>query len=885
MRVIKINGESADSSIIQNELEKYSFDNPIFIIDKSKKLYKFIEELTIDESYLYILKVAREIEFENINVQIADKETDYCIKDNISCFSELVEELDEYRLDSYQIIVDTEDKIIVSDIIQSFNYLSINIEVTMKKEQADRSRVNAFKTGFHKMKKSIVRAQDLINDIQIIDELSVEKVNILEILNSIEANLDKAKERNLNISVMATKKSGKSVVVNSFLEEQYAPTSLELPTPNTCIYKKSLDGRIRLLYGDQNICFNTPEDIYKYTYCEFKRAQNDPQIACTIDDMEIHYKTDNNDFASFAIVDTPGPNYAGANSIEKGVNMHKKSAYKWVEKSDVVIFLVNYSNYLTLDEEEFFKDIKSQFEKHDKFYSLVVAVNKLDEMYLSECENKSVVRFLDYIRCKLSSLGYKGVIVLGISARSYFDAIKVSQIDNNELKFLGETKRIEQLDGIELRQRLKKLKRKYIGKNQMTVLSFVDDQLEKLECFQGMDDVSIDILKDRSGMLKLIEYTSYVAMQKANLELYSSIIRSIDELFVRVKNLDIVKSIIDAKLQKQEEIEEIENMLQKMIDSFDQMEKEIGKNVSFSDLQENLTLQISESRKSRVDQISEVYEEKIDRFVMRLRMKDKDDLREMKNNGFDVDFSINNTVIEEEINKLIGSLIAQVNHDIDKKEKYFKECDVAIKEIVHSFSEKIKKDYNLKDFTITVPKVDHAFNRKPLSKIPQININNINIKQEVLNSIDFKQNFFEKFINHFLENKIGTYSIDSRKLSEIKKNWVYVIKDSIEGEYLALFSNLEENIFKCIDDLKVQISRSAENLINTYRSTFSEILKDLSITRMNVEEQMKYLDAKLQFFDQIEDKMSTFTDIWIGIRGEHIGISQLEYSSLSNSRF
>ena len=367
-------------------------------------------------------------------------------------------------------------------------------------------------------------------------------------------------------------------------------------------------------------------------------------------------------------------------------------------------------------------------------------------------------------------------------------------------------------------------------------------------------------------MQKLIEYTTYIAMQKASTELYSSIIRSIDELFVRLKNLDVVKNILDAKLQKQEEIEEIEKMLQKMIDSFDSMQKEIGENVSFESLRDDLTDEISESRKDRIDQISEVYEEKIDRFIMRLRMKDKDDLKEMKNEGFNIDFSVNNTGIEEEINKLIGNLLNQVNLDIDQKEKYFKECDTTIKEIVHSFSEKIKKDYNLKDFNITVPKVDHAFSRKPLTKIPQININSINIKEEVLNSIEFKENFFEKFINHFLENKIGTYSIDSKKITEIKNNWLEVIRDSVEGEYISLFANLEENIFKCIDDLKIEISKSAENLIKTYKSTFSEILKDLSITKMNVEEQMNYLDAKLQFFDQIEDKMSVFTDIWTGIR-------------------
>jgi hypothetical protein len=868
MRVIRIQGVRSDSSFVQRTLDQYSLEKPIFIIDQSRQLYRFIEDLRIDESYLYVLKAAKEIDFDDIDVKLINKETEYTVRENISCLSELLEELDESSIDSLQVLVDTEDKAFVSDLIQSFIYLDIDLEVTMSKEKAARARANAFKKAFYKMRKSINRAQSLIEDIEVIDELASDKENVKQILKSIESNLDTAEERDLNISVMAAKKAGKSVVVNSFLEEQYAPTSLELPTPNTCVYKKSVDGLIHLKYDGRDFVFDSPEEIYKYIYNEFKRAQNDPELMGTINDMEIHYINNNNDFASFAIVDTPGPNYAGANNINEGINRHKQNAYKWIEKSDVVMFIVNYSNYLALDEEEFFKDIKLQFEKHDKFYSLVVAVNKLDEMYLSECENKSVVRFLDYLKCKLSNLGYEGFVVLGISARSYFDAIKVVQIDHEELKYLGETKGISQLDGIELRQRLKKLKRKYIGKNQMTVLSFVDDQLEKLECFQGFDDVSMDILRERSGMPKLIEYATYVAMQKANTELYSSIIRTIDDLFVRLKNIDVVKRLIDAKMEKQGEAEEIEKMLQQMIDSFDQMQKEINENVSFARLQEDLFRQIAESRDKRIEQISEVYMDKIDTFFMRLRMRDKDGLREMKKNGFDIDFSINNTEIEEEINKLSRSLINQVNHDVDQKEKYFIECDAAIKSIVASFSEKIEKDYDLKDFNITVSKVDHAFNRKPLRKISQININDINLKEEVINSIEFKENFFEKCINHFLDNKLGTYSVDPKKLTEIKMAWVNAIKTNIEEQYVSLFVDLKENIQECIEDLKIQIYQYAESLTETYKTTFSEILNDLSISKMNVEEQMNYLDAKLRYFGQIEERVSGFTDIWNEIRAE-----------------
>lgn len=870
MRVIRINGTKEESEIIQSTLEDALCLSPLFIINEDKQLYKFIEELQIDDSYLYVLKVAKEIQFNGISAELKDKISDITIRADITCLSEMLQELQEEKVPRCQLIVDTEDKNLISDILQSLIYLNIDLEVMMKKEKRDRERVNAFKLGFDRIRSSTINARSAISRIEVIEELKSEKENALDILYDIEADLDKAKERNLNIAVMATKKAGKSVVVNSFLEDQYAPTSLELPTPNTCIYKKSIDNKIRLIYGDKQLSFESPEEVYKYTYNEFKRVQNDPESACTIDDMEIHYTDNRNAFAAFTVVDTPGPNYAGANNIQSGENMHKKSAYQWIEKSDVVLFLVNYSNYLSLDEEEFFKDIKTQFEKHDKFYSLVVVVNKLDEMYMSECENKSVARFLDYIRTKLHDLGYKGFIVLGTSARTYFDALKVSKIDSTELEALKETAEIGKLKGSMLRDRLKKLKRKYIGKGQMTVLSFVDDQFEKLECFHGLDDVSLETLKQKSGIPKLMEYTTYVALQKANTELYASLIRSIDEKFVRIRNMDLIKSLIDAKIEKQDQIQELEKMLQNMFDSFEAIEKEIEEKLSFNKLQDDLFSQVRESRDGRINYMTEIYERRIDDFFMKLRMKDSKELRELKSSGFNIDFRINNKVVEEEFNKLIANFLRETNEDLDQKEKYFKEFDTRIKDIVYAFSEKIKKEYDLQDFDISVPKVEHAFSRKSLVKIPKVNVDNIMIKEKVLESIEFKENIIEKFINHFTENKIGTYTMDSKRLREIKNNWLDMIKDNIEGEYISSYSVLEGNLLSCINELKEQIDKSADSLTSTYKDIFNEILKDLSVSKMDVEEQMKYLDAKLQLLNQMDEKMTPFTEVWGSIRGEAV---------------
>lgn len=872
MRVIKIEGVREDSARIQAALEEFLCDNPVFIIDKDKELYKFIEELQIDDNFLYILKVAKEIEFYGIAAELRDKATDKVIKRNLSCLSKLLEEIDEGEASRLLLVVDTEDKDMVSHIMQALIYLNLNLEVMMRKEKRDREVVNAFKQKFYKIKNAVLDARYSIKGIQVIENLAEEKETVLNTLKEIENDLDKAKERDLNIAVMATKKAGKSVVVNSFLEEQYAPTSFELPTPNTCIYKKSLDNKISLIYNGEQTYFNSPEEIYKYTYDEFKRAQNDAECACTIEDMEIHYVNDRNDFAAFTVVDTPGPNYAGANNASSGENMHKKSAYQWIEKSDVVLFLVNYSNYLSSDEEQFFRDIKAQFEKYDKFYSLVVVVNKLDEMYMSECENKSVVRFLDYIKCKLHDLGYKGFVVLGTSARTYFDAVKVSKIDETVLEDIGEKAPIDCLNGDHLRGRLKKLKRKFIGKSNMTILSFVDDQLEKLECFHGLEDASLDTLKVKSGIPKLKEYTTYVAIQKANTELYASLIRSIDEKFVKIRNMDIIKNLIDSKMEKQDQIEEFENMLNNMMTSLETIENEIGDKLSFESLQDDLFAEIRSSRNSRIEAVSEVYKDRINDFFMKLKYRDSSELGELKSIGINLDFSIDNKEIEEEFDNLIADFLVKANHELDEKERYFKEFDIKIKDIVHSFSERIKKDYDLKNFNIAVPKIEHAFNRKSVVRIPKINLDSIVVTEKVLDTIEFRQNILEKFISSLTDKKIGTYTMDSDSLREVRKSWLELVTKSIQNEYIACYSILEGNLLSSINELKLQIERSADSLTSSYKDTFSDILKDLSTCKMDVEEQMKYLDAKLQFLNYIEERMVEFNEIWGNIRMDAAGM-------------
>lgn len=865
MKVIKVNGSKEDTAVIKRNLEN-PYCNSIFILDNQKPLYEFIENLELDDNVLYNMRIAKDIDLSSVSVQLRDKITDNCLLDNITSLSNLIENLDEDKIKNGRIIIDTEDNDLISRIIQSFIYLDIDMEVMMEKEKKDRKIVNAFIRNYEQLKNSIVNGERAVQNLKIKDDFIDERKGILNILYEIEKVLDKSRERDLNISVMATKKAGKSVIVNSFLDEQYAPTSFELPTPNNCIYKRSKDNNIRLLYGKNDMLFKSPQHIYKYIYKEFKKAQNDKVNGYIIDDMEIYYSGEGSNIAPFTIIDTPGSNYVAAQSINKE-NMHKKIAYSWIEKSDVIMFLINYSSYLTIDEEEFFKNIKTQFEKHNKFYSLIVVVNKLDEMYISECENKSIARFLDYIRCRLSNLGYKSFIVMGTSARSYFDLIKVGRIDRELLKDIGETDPIEGLKGSDLRLRLKKLKKKFIGKTDMSSLSFVDDQLEKLECFYGLHDYDFNTLRHKSGIPKLKKYASYIAVQKANVELFSSLIREIDEKFTKLSGFFAINKLVSAKKKKSDELQEIECMINNIIDKFSFIHEDKENKLSFEKFQNKLLDSARILLDKALSRMLDMYETRVDEFFMKLMLKNSTELKMIKNKIKDMDFDINNKAFNEEFKNVVENSLKLVSIETDKKINYIKEVEDSMKETVHGFSDIIRKEYNIIDFDIAVPQVGKDINEMMLFNMPEVNINNDAIKEKVIESIELETNAAEKLINFFTKVKVGAYSINSRQLRTIKSEYIKYIRSI---QYDAYYNSLKKILCSSIDEYSKQLEEIFNRVISVYRNIFDDMVKELSTARIDSEDQIEAMDSRLKFYDEIHTGAENFIEQWKIVRNASI---------------
>ncbi len=863
MKVIKISGNSQDIDIIKNSEYNILEGSAVFILDENKLLYEFVEKINVDSKLLYNLKIANDVYFFGIPTVFCDKITGEKYIQEVTSLSHLLENANFEQLRDGSLIFNCEEDELIFKVKQSLVYLDIDLDVMSKKEKDDKQILDAFRKKYEKLRCSISSSARELQNLGTLDEFVNEKSEFIDNVYGIEVNLEEARERELNVAVMATKKAGKSVIVNSFLDEQYAPTSLELPTPNNCIYKRSKDNTIRILYGNNNLKFKRPEDVYDYLYSEFKKAQNDKASGYTLEDMEIHYPSKGNGIGDFTLIDTPGSNYVAAKRFDSSENIHKKLAYKWIDKSDVILFLINYSNYLTEDEEEFLRNIKKQFEEQKKFYSLIIVVNKLDEMYISEIENKSVARFLDYIRNKLYELGYNNFIVLGTSARTYYDVINTIKIDKELSLTIPDYQPIEKLKNNELRARLKILKSRFVGQAEMSSLSFVDEQLERFECFHGIQNYNLEILREKSGIPKLRNYTSYVGMQKANVELYRNIIRKIDEKYIKISNKSKITRFMASKEENFDKMEEFQNMINQVMGRINVITGDIGEKLNFEQFKSNLLQRVKHDMDDVLDHMLDIGEARIDEYFMKLLLKTSEELKDIKNQTREIEFSINKKLFISEINHVIERAVAAVNSEILSKEDYVRQAEKNMRQIVENFSYAVRREYSIKDFDITVPKINHEFKKNVIFNMPQIDINDSVIQEKIRGCIEFKETGFQGIFNSFRKEKQGTYFLNSEKLRRVNVEYIESIRC---GEYNEYYEMIKYTFSNALGEHVNNLVINYNDILNVYESIFSDLLGSMESVKEKSEKQITILDRNIDFYNSIESIMSNFNESWEEVR-------------------
>ncbi len=438
---------------------------------------------------------------------------------------------------------------LVAEIFQQAVFLGL-VDLDIKKRSENRlyQQKKRFRASYDDLLKGeSAFAQTLAAaDASASDEGKTRQKKLIETLGELKTALGNAAERPLKVAVMGTKKAGKSVVVNCLLGAEYAPTSSELPTPNRIDYIPEKRKDISLDYQGETRTFDSVKGIHDFIEKAFKDAQQETGEKAGLKDMVIHYPQQGMD--SCIIMDTPGPNYAGAGEE------HARIASECIKEADICIFVMNYSNYLTHDEEKFLKEIRTYFEEQGKFYSFFVAINRIDERYAAEVE-KSTTRVIDYIQGRLEALGYHGVLAFGTSALSFYylqSARAIAQADC--------------MDGVLVYDNIRALKKKH--KEEMTKLSFVAGMYDRLEDFHGIENATDAAVEAMSGIPQLKAHTYYVGRQKADTELVNHAISSIDAKYAIIRNALLLDELLKLQHLNADKKEKIQKALDEVQEGF-----------------------------------------------------------------------------------------------------------------------------------------------------------------------------------------------------------------------------------------------------------------------------------------------------------------------------
>lgn len=550
MKYKELFGHSIKQDI--DEIKREIDDDPgvVFVYSGAQTLYDYIDALYdksrgLDAEYLYKFKVC----YEKKDLRVSYSARGGKRNRDILSMSSLVNELDGKS--SCKIVVESNDRVQLAFIVQQLIFIEYPLEkvdILLRKEEKDADKTKRFMKNVNELlegcETAIKRLTVLRYEVETeMDDHNPTKADRLKDIDdalgscaSIKVQILKSIDVELKFAVAASKKAGKSVIVNCFLGEQIAPTSTELATPNNCFYKKSPDTLYHLqLEGGNQQDFGTREEIYEVINSHFRTAQNDKEQRFALPDMNIGYVTGENNFSSYTIFDTAGPDAAGT--------AHADVAEKAMQRCDVAVFAIDYSKYLTTSEEDYLRRVKEMFTAQNKFHSLIFALNKIDVRYTDTESPKSFVMSVDFLKTRLANIdeAYRDCIIFPTCSLEYFSAIEaekagVTELDAENNLPIGEMKRVK------------------FAHRDVPALAWLHTHSENLEYYHGIQTISYDVFKKDSGMPALMSYVSYVAQSKARDEIVNNVTFEISSQKMKIQSIlnyiDNLEALINADDEK-----------------------------------------------------------------------------------------------------------------------------------------------------------------------------------------------------------------------------------------------------------------------------------------------------------------------------------------------
>lgn len=853
MKILILKGDDIqkDKNTLYDNIED---KEAVFVLDNPTiKLYEYIDKFNLNVSEdLYTMKICKEI---------FPIDVDYQGK-NYMKFSDLLQDLNQ-EVDSTIVVKGDLDesrknevRTQLSAIVQQFVYLNIplgKIQVVTEKEAKDLEIIKRYEanvTLYEQLAKSVydeVAARKFPNN----DDL---KNKVLSSLKKIQGYIAESRETELKVAAIACKKSGKSVVVNSMLECEMAPTSLTLPTPNTCIYKKA--DSFFLKYQGKTIEFKTAKEVKEYISPIFKSVQNRKEEGYGIEDMELGYKPKNDKLSSLSIYDTPGPDLVGATK-------HKESAKKAAQETDVAIFLIDYTKHLTDQETDLLKYIKGVFEKDNKFYSLIFDINKIDERFIS-AGDECVVKNIDYIRDRLISDApeFNDSIIFGTSAQTYFNALELEEYPGFEEISNLETDNIADEIGRRMSKNIKLL-----DNEQKQKLTFLKHQCEYAETLMNKTFTNLNQVKQFSGMPDLLNYVNYITQNKARAERLNNLIYSIDSEIISIWNLfkfaDLENQLAEnknkEKLEKAKIILEtfdnevntiydnnypdiVEKAKNKKLDSIALRNGFLEKNANLKNLsgfvrETFIDSEISEQKcleQAIGDNFRQLYKSELQKHFDKSNIykADKKALHEttirdvacdLINNKFKVIVSDN---IKSQINDCTEELKNETKLIQNDLVKIVNERQQKLVSVIEKLKTSLKSDCNI-DFELEAPSIDFAFKYQGEATPKEFSVTNIDknviwkaLERTFNGATPIKPGNAFGDIKNWLA-KVGIVKIAEVAVSVDKNMQVYdeyfkpilidSVKDSLKTEITATKDTLTGLVEKVVDEIIEQMEAAREN--------------------------------------------------------------------------
>ncbi len=873
---------------VRTDKEMYDavLEGNIPVLDSDKELYKILEEIgkSIDDDEIkYNLKTCKNIRFSKDLMLYVDGVKERSFRELYEFVEYYYRNEDMFKRDRHEnkfrdvyLVFDFDEekekdagtvkklKEEFFDTIQQLIYLDIHMDVYTKGFLEKKRIVEEFKKERWKFEELVKKAIDEIDSL-IANTKDTEEIKstALENLHKIGELLYKL-ESEIKIAIFATKKTGKSMVVNGLIGEELAPTSLELPTPCNILFKPIEENKIIVRDEKEEREFTNAYEVKNYLKEKFEKVKEE---GYRIPDIEISYPYNMYKTKKYMIYDTPGPDLA-----TKEQSMGHSEVYKTaLSNSDVAVFIIDYTKYAQQSEVDLLESIREEFKNRDMV--LICAVNKIDQVFNDADSEKMPIRIADFIRAKYKSMGYRNIIVIPISAMTYFYMQKLAN-------------RFPEVKGEDFAGALERIKsiikaKEEPQKEYKTYLAFIRNIAGSLETIYDIE-VSYESIIKFSGFELFRRYVEQVVFSKAEVDRVYNVITKIGIHYNAIKNeienrLNILKRHKSSIENLSKEIEEFEKKdlkdikqeIESLIEELQGKEKELKKAVrsilksSFKRAERNSKEALKNNLKEIRDKFSndDKYKD-----IISNRTTPDEFLEEFRESLLEVvENSLRSTGLEEHIKDGIDALLEEISKQNEDINKEIEDLINKLREKVLHLNKKAKEILYGEDKAIEEEFKDML--SLPIFK-PEISLSEIESLIEIILE-DYKNMSVDTFASDFTEKvnmetkgfinwlrKLFLKEDIVRELKEYFGREFEEIKDKIEDIHENYIGELEDKLEEEIDKLNSEIEKHFKDfrgiLDEYYKSSFSVIERVKEDAKREEKDKQRIIDMLERVYSSVK---------------------------------